>query len=209
MNDIDIAWKADPRVWLLKSHHTKSMRFDIELTYDGRRDFLGPANTGFYVVYNNCRTRLLFRHKRFRHKRLLWQFINDQVWMNTWLSRSKLSFYIRSRLLPNAQFVNGHLINEVEVAYHYHKNEELGLFHTFHIDRKYDPTNIVIAHASWTYSFKLKIAKLRGIGLWYYEPDLCPAYYLSEVDPRRDLSHVYFRYNNSIYTHNNYSLVPP
>ena len=209
MNDIDIAWKADPRVWLLKSHQRKGMRFDIEMSYDGRRDKTGPGNSGFMVVYNNCRTKFLY-NVMFRHKQLLWQYYTGyQLWMSAWLVRSKLSFYIRSRLLPSAQFVNGHMLYQVEDDFHYHKNEEKGLFHTFYLDPKYDPADMLIAHASWTRSFKPKIGKLKAVGLWYYEPDLCPAYYSREVDPRRDLSHAYFRYNNSVYTHNNYSLTSP
>ena len=208
LNDIDIAWKADPRVWLLKSRQRRGMRFDVEMSYDGRRDFRGPGNSGFTVVYNNCRTRLLY-DAMFRHRRLLWQFSSDQMWMNTWLGRSKLAFYMRSRLLPSAQFVNGHQFTRVEPAYKYHKDEEVGLFHTFRLHRHYNPADMLIAHASWTGSYKTKIAKLKGVGLWHYEPDLCPAYYLREIDPRRDLSHAYFRYNNSVYAHNNYSLTPP
>ena len=208
LNDIDIAWKADPRLWLLKSHHHKGMRYDIEMSYDGRRDSLGPGNTGFYVVYSNCRTKLLYNVMS-RHMWLLWQTSDDQLWMNTWLGRSKLAFYMRSRLLPTAQFVNGNLIGTEDPPYEYHSDEEYGLFHRFHLDSSHDPSHMILAHASWTGSYKTKIAKLKGVGLWHYEPDLCPAYYLKEVDPRRDLSHAYFQYNNSIYTHNNYSLTPP
>ena len=116
---------------------------------------------------------------------------------------------MRSRLLPTAQFVNGHQFTRVETAFKYHKDEDAGLFHTFRLHRHYNPADMLIAHASWTGSYKTKIAKLKGVGLWNYEPDLCPTYYLREVDPRRDLSHAYFRYNNSVYTHNNYSLIPP
>ena len=208
LNDIDIAWKSDPRVWLLKGHYKRGMHFDVEISYDGRRDILGPGNTGFYVVYNTCRTRLLY-DVMFRHMWLLWQSNDDQLWMNTWLGRSKLAFYMRPRLLPTAQFVNGNLLGTDDPPFAYHTDEEYGLFHRFYLDSSHNPADMLIVHASWTGSFKTKIAKLKGVGLWHYEPDLCSAYYLREVDPRRDLSHAYFRYNNSVYTHNNYSLTPP
>ena len=52
--DMDVVWRSDPRVWLLQQHERRVHYMDIEMMFDGRMDYLGPGNAGFYVVFSNC-----------------------------------------------------------------------------------------------------------------------------------------------------------
>jgi hypothetical protein len=45
VQDIDTVWRSDPRIWLLKNRQ-RGFRYDIEISYDGRKDEMGPGNSG-------------------------------------------------------------------------------------------------------------------------------------------------------------------
>jgi len=146
--DIDVVWKSDPRGWLLHMRNSQHLRFDVEMSYDGRTDYIGPGNVGFYVVYPSCRTKILFA-TLVMHIHILWHENDDQWFLNSFIGHSKFSPFIRFRTLPLDIFVNGNLFDSLDKPKKYHDNEEYGLFHKFTFNPAVSDKPIIV-HACWT-----------------------------------------------------------
>ena len=57
MNDVDVIWRRDPRVEL--AHIGRNM--DVVASYDGRKDEVGPLNSGLVYMRSTCRSRIAMK----------------------------------------------------------------------------------------------------------------------------------------------------
>jgi len=151
--DVDIVWYKDP----LDFFHNKSLpKFDMYFQDDGnRQDRFAPysANTGFYFVRSNDRTRNLFR-----------QFLYTSDLISAWKSHQALLIALMAE--HNSAFgltvkVYPKELEEFPGGLHFHRQKEMMKRIMGGVSKAY------IFHMSWTENKIDKLRFLKQMGEWY------------------------------------------
>lgn len=111
------------------------------------------ANTGFYYVRNNDKTKFLFRSLLYLGDMVLSMTSHQQALAALLDEHSSLTG-LRVKTLAGADFPGG---------YHYHRKKEIGFLKEI-VQGKHVP---YLMHMSWTTNKKNKLLFLQQMGLWY------------------------------------------
>jgi len=162
--DVDITWYKNP----LEYFHNKDSaiaNFDVYFQDDGnRQERYAPysANSGFYYIRNNERSKVLFRTMLYSGD-LIFACRSHQQILITLLAEANSLTGLRVKVLSR----DG---DEFPGGFHYHmrKNDYMKKF--VHEREKIDP---YIFHMSWTLNKDDKLKFLRQMGMWYISNDEC------------------------------------
>jgi hypothetical protein len=172
LQDVDVFWRRHPLPYFTDSASTTFSTenqdndnggFDLIFQDDGSRDVrFAPffANTGFYFVKNNDRTKYLFNHL-VRMGDTIQQVKCDQesmaMFLNEHVSWKGLRVKVLGRDSPEGQlFPSGfHVHRRVEYMKQLMRGEV-------------DP---YVFHLSWTENKKDKVLLLQQMGEWFLQPD--------------------------------------
>mmetsp|Transcript_10463 Transcript_10463/g.22153 ORF Transcript_10463/g.22153 Transcript_10463/m.22153 type:complete len:643 (-) Transcript_10463:260-2188(-) len=155
--DVDLVWYKNP----LPFFHDRTNplhNFDILFQDDGARSLrYAPysANTGFYYVRNNDKTKFLFRSLLFLGDMVLSMTSHQQA-LGALLDEHSSLTGLRVKTLSGVDFPGG---------YHYHRKKEIGFLKDI-AQGKHVP---YLMHMSWTTNKKNKLLFLQQMGLWYTE----------------------------------------
>ena len=158
--DVDLVWYKNP----LDFFHDRTnplYAFDMLFQDDGARSLrYAPysANTGFYYVRNNDKTKFLFRSLLYLGDMVLSMTSHQQALAALLDEHSSLTG-LRIKTLSGVDFPGG---------YHYHRKKEIPFMKDI-VQGKYVP---YIMHMSWTTNKKNKLVFLQQMGLWYTK-DAC------------------------------------
>ena len=153
--DVDLAWYKNP----LEFFHDKSnplYAFDMLFQDDGARSLrYAPysANTGFYYVRNNDKTKFLFRSLLYLGDMVLSMTSHQQALAALLDEHSSLTG-LRVKTLTGVDFPGG---------YHYHRRKEKDFLKDI-VQGQHVP---YLMHMSWTTNKKNKLLFLQQMGLWY------------------------------------------
>lgn len=153
--DVDLVWYKNP----LPYFHDKENpvhNFDILFQDDGARSLrYAPysANTGFYYVRNNDKTKFLFRSLLFLGDMVLSMTSHQQALAALLDEHSSLTG-LRVKTLSGSEFPGG---------YHYHRKKEID----FMRDIATGKNTPFLLHMSWTTNKNNKLLFLKQMGLWY------------------------------------------
>lgn len=156
--DVDIVWEKNP----LDIFHDKSSEFndyDILFQDDGARSLrYAPycANSGFYYIRKNPRTRYLFTSLLYSGDLIMATHSHQQA-LNALLIEHSSLYGLKVKVLSGEEFPGG---------FHYHRRKEL--MHSI-AEKKYTP---YIFHMSWTKNKDNKLLFFRQMGMWYVK-DQC------------------------------------
>jgi len=151
--DVDIVWKEDP----LEFFHDKSSplyNFDILFQDDGARSArYAPfaANSGFYYLRHNARTRYLMTRLLYQGD-LIQSTKSHQQALAALLAEHSSLYGLKVKILNGEQFPGG---------FHFHRDHQL--MHDI-IEGKKTPK---IFHMSWTENKKNKVLFFQQMGMWY------------------------------------------
>lgn len=155
--DVDLVWYKNPLPFF-HDRTTPLHNFDILFQDDGARSLrYAPysANTGFYYVRNNDKTKFLFRSLLFLGDMVLSMTSHQQALAALLDEHSSLTG-LRVKTLSGVDFPGG---------YHYHRKKEIGFLKDI-AQGKHVP---YLMHMSWTTNKKNKLLFLQQMGLWYTE----------------------------------------
>jgi len=153
--DVDLVWYRNP----LTFFHDRTnplYAFDMLFQDDGARSLrYAPysANTGFYYVRNNDKTKFLFRSLLYLGDMVLSMTSHQQALAALLDEHSSLTG-LRVKTLPGVDFPGG---------YHYHRKKEIPFLKDI-VQGKHVP---YLMHMSWTTNKKNKLLFLQQMGLWY------------------------------------------
>ena len=153
--DVDLVWYQNP----LEYFHDKNnplYQFDMLFQDDGARSLrYAPysANTGFYYVRNNDKTKFLFRSLLFLGDMVLSMTSHQQALAALLDEHSSLTG-LRVKTLSGVDFPGG---------YHYHRKKEIPFLKEV-VQGKHKP---YLMHMSWTTNKKNKLLFFQQMGLWY------------------------------------------
>jgi len=153
--DVDLVWYKNP----LEFFHDKTNPlhdFDILFQDDGARSLrYAPysANTGFYYVRNNDKTKFLFRSLLYLGDMVLSMTSHQQA-LGALLDEHSSLTGLRVKTLSGLDFPGG---------YHYHRKKEIEPMRDI-VEGRHVP---YIFHMSWTTNKKNKLLFLKQMGLWY------------------------------------------
>eukprot|EP00804_Cyclotella_cryptica_P011471 CCRYP_016396-RA/>CCRYP_016396-RA protein AED:0.26 eAED:0.26 QI:45/1/1/1/0.55/0.6/10/2293/648 len=153
--DVDLVWYKNP----LPFFHDKSnplYDFDMFFQDDGARSLrYAPysANTGFYYVRNNLKTKFLFRALLYQGDMVLSMTSHQQALAALLDEHSSLTG-LRVKTLSGVDFPGG---------YHYHRKKEIEFMKDI-VTGKHVP---FLMHMSWTTNKDNKLLFLKQMGLWY------------------------------------------
>jgi hypothetical protein len=153
--DVDLVWYKNP----LTFFHDKTSpmyAFDILFQDDGARTTrYAPysANTGFYFVRNNDKTKFLFRSLLFLGDMVLSMNSHQQA-LGALLDEHSSLTGLRVKTLSAYDFPGG---------YHYHRKKEIPVMKEI-INGDHVP---YLFHMSWTTNRENKLVFLQQMGLWY------------------------------------------
>ncbi|KAL9191433.1 hypothetical protein ACHAXT_001139 [Thalassiosira profunda] len=153
--DVDLVWFKNP----LTFFHDKSnplYHFDMLFQDDGARSLrYAPysANTGFYYVRNNDKTKFLFRSLLYLGDMVLSMTSHQQALAALLDEHSSLTG-LRVKTLSGVDFPGG---------YHYHRKKEIGFLKEI-AQGKHVP---YLFHMSWTTNRTNKLKFLQQMGAWY------------------------------------------
>jgi hypothetical protein len=156
--DVDLVWYKNP----LPFFHDKSNplhEFDMFFQDDGARSLrYAPysANTGFYYVRNNLKTKFLFRSLLYLGEMVLSMTSHQQALAALLDEHSSLTG-LRVKTLSGVDFPGG---------YHYHRKKEIDFMKDI-VTGKHVP---FLMHMSWTTNKDNKLLFLKQMGLWYTQP---------------------------------------
>ncbi|KAL3826599.1 hypothetical protein ACHAXA_010524 [Cyclostephanos tholiformis] len=153
--DVDLVWYKNP----LTFFHDKTSpmyAFDILFQDDGARTTrYAPysANTGFYYVRNNDKTKFLFRSLLFLGDMVLSMTSHQQA-LGALLDEHSSLTGLRVKTLSAYDFPGG---------YHYHRKKEIPVMKDI-VKGNHVP---YLFHMSWTTNRENKLVFLKQMGLWY------------------------------------------
>lgn len=153
--DVDLVWYKNP----ISFFHDKSnplYAFDMLFQDDGARSLrYAPysANTGFYYVRNNAKTKFLFRNLLFMGDMVLSMTSHQQALAALLDEHSSLTG-LRVKTMSGVDFPGG---------YHYHRKKEISFLKDI-VQGKHVP---FLLHMSWTTNKLNKLLFLKQMGLWY------------------------------------------
>eukprot|EP00550_Attheya_septentrionalis_P001886 CAMPEP_0198286182 /NCGR_PEP_ID=MMETSP1449-20131203/5324_1 /TAXON_ID=420275 /ORGANISM="Attheya septentrionalis, Strain CCMP2084" /LENGTH=575 /DNA_ID=CAMNT_0043983841 /DNA_START=141 /DNA_END=1868 /DNA_ORIENTATION=- len=157
--DVDVVWYRNPLE--LFQNNTNTNNFDIIFQDDGARSFrFAPysANSGFYYVRANARTKYFF---------------TSQILLGDMVLRSNSHQDTMTALLNQHATLHGLRVktmdreaNELPCGFHYHRRKE------FMMQMVQGNTKPYIFHMSWTNNKKDKIKFFQQLGNWHLQ-DTC------------------------------------
>ena len=147
--DVDLIWFRDPFLYLDKM----TDEFDIQIMYDGPNRHYAPlyANTGFIYISNTDEARAVFQTALYNSSSIF-DVGSDQFPLNRIFSHFIGHNVLRLKVLPERQFLNGHLFSLQEGA-----TERAG---------KWRDDGVVL-HYSWTTDYAEKVEKIMKFGFEY------------------------------------------
>jgi len=156
--DVDVVWYRNP----LKIFHDTTSHyadFDILFQDDGARSVrYAPysANSGFYYVRNNQRTKYLLTSLLYAGDLIIATASHQQA-LSALLTEHSSLFGLKVKTLPGEEFPGG---------YHYHRQKEMMMAI---VQQKTTPW---LFHMSWTKNMDNKILFFQQMGLWHVS-DAC------------------------------------
>ena len=152
--DVDIIWYKDP----IKYFHSSSAigNFDVYFQDDGnRQERYAPysANSGFYFIRNNQRTKLLFRSMMYSGD-LIFACRSHQQVLISLLAETNSYAGLNVNILSRDE-------DDFPGGYHYHMRKD---YMRQFINGKKDP---YIFHMCWTLNKVNKLEYMRQMGMWY------------------------------------------
>eukprot|EP00579_Thalassiosira_antarctica_P006665 CAMPEP_0201880180 /NCGR_PEP_ID=MMETSP0902-20130614/10855_1 /ASSEMBLY_ACC=CAM_ASM_000551 /TAXON_ID=420261 /ORGANISM="Thalassiosira antarctica, Strain CCMP982" /LENGTH=607 /DNA_ID=CAMNT_0048408159 /DNA_START=243 /DNA_END=2066 /DNA_ORIENTATION=+ len=153
--DVDLVWYKNP----IPFFHDRSnplYDFDILFQDDGARSLrYAPysANTGFYYVRNNDKTKFLFRSLLYMGDMVISMTSHQQALAALLDEHSSLTG-LRVKTMSGVDFPGG---------YHYHRKKEIPFLKDI-VQGKHVP---YLMHMSWTTNKKNKLLFFQQMGLWY------------------------------------------
>ena len=168
--DVDITWYRHPLEVFHDESHSFS-EFDIIFQDDGahsNRYAPYSANSGFYYVRHNDKTRYLFVSLLYSGE-MIFKTKSHQETLITLLAEYQSLFGLRVKVisLDDPDFPGG---------WHYHRRKD---FMRQIAKEEIVPT---IFHMSWTQNKKNKLLFMKQMGMWYLK-DQCIDKPLSEISP--------------------------
>lgn len=153
--DVDVVWYKNPLTFF---HDKKNplYAFDMLFQDDGARSLrYAPysANTGFYYVRNNDKTKFLFRSLLYLGDMVLSMTSHQQALAALLDEHSSLTG-LRVKTLSGVDFPGG---------YHYHRKKEIPFLKEI-VTGEHVP---FLMHMSWTTNKKNKLIFFQQMGLWY------------------------------------------
>mmetsp|Transcript_27529 Transcript_27529/g.42323 ORF Transcript_27529/g.42323 Transcript_27529/m.42323 type:complete len:264 (-) Transcript_27529:46-837(-) len=158
--DVDVAWYKNPLDVFLDAKDTRKKEygalndFDIIFQDDGARSIrFAPhsANSGFYFVRYNAKTRYLFLALLYSSDIVLAVKSHQQA-LTALLSEHSSLFGLKVKTLPGEDFPGG---------FHYHRR--MDMMHEIVEGRRFP----WIFHMSWTTNKENKLKFFQQMGLWY------------------------------------------
>jgi len=167
--DVDVIWNQDfdvhPLDFFQKQQQQQSTNnpdpegdFDLLFSDDGARTVrFAPysANTGFYYVRNNNKTKWLFTSFVYISKDLLKMNRSHQELMTLLLSEHSMSYGLRVKVLTDHPSIMG--------GFDYHVNSRTLMKDIYVHGTKPKP---MVFHMYWTHSYIQKIEFLKQMGMW-------------------------------------------
>lgn len=151
--DVDIVWYKDPLV-LFHDQNSELYDYDIMFQDDGARSVrYAPycANSGFYYVRHNDRTRYLLSSLLYSGD-LIMKTRSHQAALNALIIEHSSLYNLKVKTLPGEDFPGG---------FHFHRRKELMQ------DIVSNKANPWIFHMSWTKNKDNKLLFLQQMGLWH------------------------------------------
>merc|ERR1711862_150012 len=156
--DVDIIWYKNPLDFFHNNSSNNSLRnFDILLSRDGNNQLrFSPfyANSGFYYVRSNDKTRYLFTTFVYAGD-LLMRHEGHQAVLTQLLTEHSSLFGLKVKILHGEEFPGGR---------EYHEDRPFMLNLIKKGAKKVPPW---IFHMSWTLNKDYKILFLKQMGMWY------------------------------------------
>merc|ERR1712194_684847 len=153
--DVDLVWYKNP-ISFFHDRKNPLYEFDMFFQDDGARSLrYAPysANTGFYYVRNNDKTKFLFRNLLFMGDMVLSMTSHQQALAALLDEHSSLTG-LRVKTMSGVDFPGG---------YHYHRKKEISFLKDI-VQGKHVP---FLMHMSWTTNKSNKLLFLKQMGLWY------------------------------------------
>jgi Nucleotide-diphospho-sugar transferase len=155
--DVDLVWFKDPLTFFHDQNHPW-YNFDLYFQDDGNHaPFYAPysANTGFYYVRNNARTKYFFNAVLMNGDLILGSH-SHQIALISVLNEHTSMYGLTVKILSRDQ-------DEFPGGYHFHNRRP---FMREYLDGKQKP---FIFHMSWTESKVNKKKFFEQLGLWYFD----------------------------------------
>jgi len=153
--DVDLVWYQNPLPYF-HDRDNPHFGFDILFQDDGARTTrYAPysANTGFYYVRNNAKTKFLFRSLLYLGDMVLSMNSHQQA-MGALLDEHASLTGLRVKTLPASTFPGG---------YHFHRKKEVCVMMDIVLEKQMP----YVMHMSWTTNKSNKLLFLQQMGLWY------------------------------------------
>jgi len=161
--DVDVIWYRHP-LEFFKSRNPYLSTHDIYFQSDGSMQIrYSPysANSGFYYVKSNDKTRYLFTSLIYAGD-LLWTFNSHQQVLGQLLAEHHSLFNLRVKILPKDDFPGGKQYHSTD---RYMEN-----FILYQDDEIAKPW---MFHMSWTLNMDNKLKFMKQMGMWYLNNDAC------------------------------------
>jgi len=166
--DIDVVWYKHPLSSGVFTDPTSPLSdFDMLFQDDGARSLrFAPyaANSGFYYVRHNQRTKYFFTQFLYNGA-LVWRTHSHQAALIALMSEHSSYFGLKVKVLDGYEFPGG---------FHYHRRKD------FMIDVTKGGLKPYIFHMNWTLNKKEKLDYMKQMGMWYME-DKCVDHTVGEV----------------------------
>ncbi len=174
--DVDMVWYKNPLEYF-HDENNPHRDFDMYFQDDGAHSTrYAPlsANSGFYYVRNNDRTRYLFTSLLYHGDQILSSHSHQEALVQTMNEHSSL-FGLKVKVLSRD-------MDEFPGGWHYHKHNK-----SFMMKVVKEEVNPIIFHMSWTNNKDNKIKFFQQMGQWYVN-DSCIAHTKSEIVGNLDLA---------------------
>jgi Nucleotide-diphospho-sugar transferase len=158
--DVDVVWYRDPLPWFLETADDPQRNFDVYFQDDGNHAvFYAPysANTGFYYVRNNDRTRY-FLNSLLMAGDLIISSRSHQIALVALLNEHASMYGLRVKVWERN-------LEEFPGGYSFHRKPD---FMRKVVQGKAKP---YIFHMSWTLNKDNKLKYFQQMGEWYLKPE--------------------------------------
>ena len=156
--DVDVIWYKNPLSYF---HDEKHADFDVYFQDDGnRQERYAPysANSGFYYIRNNDRSKLFFRTMLYSGD-LIFACRSHQQILITLLAESNSLTGMKVKVFNKEE-------DDFPGGFHYHMR--IGSYMKKFVAGQIDP---YIFHMSWTLNKDDKLKFMRQMGMWYVNDD--------------------------------------
>jgi hypothetical protein len=173
--DVDMVWYKNPLEYF-HDENNQFREFDMYFQDDGARSSrYAPlsANSGFYYVRNNARTRYLFTSLLYGGDMIL-QTKSHQAALVQLLNEHISYFGLKVKVLNRD-------MDEFPGGWHYHKKNK-----SFMMSVVKEEVSPIIFHMSWTKNKDNKVKYFQQMGQWYVN-DMCIAHTKGDIMGNHDM----------------------